>query len=227
MKRTVIPELLDTDSGTPEEIEASLADLRGINQRFGGVGTTQAMVERVADRVGTKSLSLLEVGAGAGFVPTAVRDRLNHRLAINVTLLDRVASHLKNGKPPVAPAVVGDAVALPFSDNSFDLVSCGLFAHHLSPEQIVAFVREGLRVCRRAVLINDLIRNPIHLGLVYAAYPLYRSRLTKHDAPASVRAAYTPREMRSLIAQTNAARVEISRHYLFRMGVVAWKSQHV
>lgn len=227
MRRTVIPELLDTDSGTAIEIEDSLADLRGINRRFGGIATTQAMVERVANRVGARSLSLLEVGAGSGDVPTAVRDGLEQRVAISVTLLDRVASHLRNGKPPVAPAVVGDAIALPFSDNSFDLVSCGLFAHHLSPQEIVEFVKEGLRVCRRAVLINDLIRNPIHLALVYAAYPLYRSRLTKHDAPASVRAAYTPSEISALIAQTSAARVEITRHYLFRMGVVAWKKPHV
>jgi len=47
--------------------------------------------------------------------------------------------------------------------------------------------------------------------------------LTRHDAPASVRAAYTPEEMRGLIAQTAAARVEILRHYLFRMGVIVWK----
>jgi hypothetical protein len=53
--------------------------------------------------------------------------------------------------------------------------------------------------------------------------PLYRSRLTRHDAPASVRQAYTVDEMQSLLAQTSAARVEIHRHYLFRMGVVAWK----
>jgi hypothetical protein len=53
--------------------------------------------------------------------------------------------------------------------------------------------------------------------------PLYRSRLTRHDAPASVRQAYTPEEMQTLLAQSSAARVEIHRHYLFRMGVIAWK----
>ena len=85
------------------------------------------------------------------------------------------------------------------------------------------FVNEALRVCRVAVLINDLVRHPLHLSLVYAGMPLYRSRLTRHDAPASVRQAYTVEEMQSLLAQTSAARVEIHRHYLFRMGVVAWK----
>ena len=120
-------------------------------------------------------------------------------------------------------AVAGDALALPFRSASFDLLSSTLFAHHLSPQELVQFVNEALRVCRVAVLINDLVRHPLHLSLVYAGMPLYRSRLTRHDAPASVRQAYTVEEMQSLLSQTSAARVEIHRHYLFRMGVVAWK----
>jgi hypothetical protein len=53
--------------------------------------------------------------------------------------------------------------------------------------------------------------------------PLYRSRLTRHDAPASVRQAYTPDEIRTLLEKSGAAKVEIQRHYLFRMAVTAWK----
>ncbi len=48
MKRVVIPELLDSDAGTPSEIAASLSDLNRINRWFGGVATTQFLVERVA-----------------------------------------------------------------------------------------------------------------------------------------------------------------------------------
>ncbi|HXP17969.1 MAG TPA: methyltransferase domain-containing protein [Terriglobales bacterium] len=221
MKRVVIPELLDTDSGTPAEVADSLADLHGINHRFGGVDTTEAMVARVARQVNAKSLSLLEVAAGTGYVPATVQQRLCHRgLQLDVTLLDRAPSHLGNG----VPAVVGDALELPFQDASFDLLSCNLFAHHLSPEELLQFAGEGLRVCRIALLINDLVRHPLHLALVYAAVPLFRSRLTRHDGPASVRRAYTPEELRALLAQTRAARVEIHRHYLYRMGVIAWKS---
>jgi hypothetical protein len=67
------------------------------------------------------------------------------------------------------------------------------------------------------------VRHPLHLALAYAGSPLYQSRLTRHDAPASVHQAYTSAEMRSLIAQTTVARVDLARHYLFRMGVIAWK----
>jgi len=221
MKRIPIAELLDSDAGTPDEVAASLADLRRINRWFGGTHTTRRMVKQIARTTNSASLSLLEVAAGSGDVPRATRDSLaGHGIRLDITLLDRVASHVGTG----ARSIVGDALALPFRDASFDLVGCGLFAHHLSPEQLVQFVTEGLRVCRRAVLINDLIRHPVHLAMVYAGSPLYRSRLTRHDAPASVRQAYTPREMVEILDQTAAVRIEIGRYYLFRMGVIVWKT---
>ena len=36
MRRVVVPELLDSDAGTPREVEGSLADLRMVNRFFGG-----------------------------------------------------------------------------------------------------------------------------------------------------------------------------------------------
>ncbi len=231
MKRQVISELLDTDSGTAAQISAALSDLRFINWAFGGVITTEAMIERAAEASGKHSFSLLEVAAGAGYVPQAVQRRLQAKgINLEVSLLDRAWSHLNGGRNGNSGngnkfrPVAGDALALPFAENSFDLVSCNLFVHHLSPEQTVQFVDEALRVCRTAVLINDLVRTSLHLALVYAGLPLFRSRITWHDAPASVKQAYTRSEMQTLLEQTQAARIEIRNHYLFRMGAIAWKA---
>ena len=221
MERKVIPELLDNDLGTPAEIAASLLDLRHINDWFGGTRTTAALLRQVSDKSGQPELSLLEVGAGAGDVPAAARrifEKDGRRL--RVTLLDRMGSHLPtNGVASVA----GDALQLPFLENTFDVVSCSLFAHHLEADELRQFVREGLRVCRQAVLINDLVRSPLHLALVYAGLPLFRSRITWHDAPASVRRAYTRQEMRQILQGLPAERITISKHYLYRMGVLVWK----
>ena len=162
MKRQPSHELLDSDAGSPREIAASLTDLRMFNRWFGGLTCTTSLVERVARDTGANSLSWLDVAAGAGYVARTVSENLSHRnLHLNVTLLDRSASHVGNG----GHSVVGDALALPFREGSFDLVSSELFVHHLSPDQVIQFVREGLRVCRRAFLINDLIRDPLHLPL--------------------------------------------------------------
>jgi len=160
------------------------------------------------------------VASGSGDVPQSCNRRLERGgVRLEITLLDRAPSHLRNGHR----AVAGDALALPFRDDSFDVVSCGLFAHHLGPADLVRFVNEALRVCRSAVLINDLVRSWMHLAFVYTGMPLYRSQLTRHDAPASVRQAYTVEEMRALLRQTRASREEIRRLYFFRMAVIVWK----
>lgn len=218
-------ELLDSDCGTPAEISGSLSDLRRINSWFGGVAVTESMVLRVSGEHRGASLSLLEVAAGDGTTPRKVQQRLLAcGIRLEVTVLDRAVSHLTGGLRRPIHRVAADALALPFSDSRFDLVSSCLFAHHFSPDALARAVNEALRVCRIAVLINDLVRSPVHLALTYAAYPLYRSRLTRHDAPASVRQAYTVEEMEQMLGRTAAAHVEIRRHYLFRMGAIAWKA---
>ncbi len=234
MRRVVIPELLDTDAGTAEEIAASLRDLRRINRCFGGVRTTRMMIERVARRTGGRELSLLEVAAGSGDVAIAVQRGLQARgVTLSVTLLDRSFKHLRHadvqphstdsGGSRGVRRIVGDALALPFARRSFDIVSCGLFVHHLEPGELQRFGREALRVCRVAVLMNDLRRSCISLALVHAGFPLFRSRLTRHDGPASVRRAYTMAELRAILRSVPAQQVEIRRRYLFRMGTIVWK----
>src|SRR5579864_5163180 len=222
MQRVNTAEILDSDACPPVEAEASLRDLCRINRWFGGVATTRNLIERVSSATREKSFSLLEVGAGFGEVSkTAGRQLERKGISLEVTDLDRVRSHLVRGNR----AVVADALELPFQCNSFDLVSCSLFAHHLEPAELAQFTREALRVSRCAVLINDLVRHPMHLALVYAGFAVMRSYVSRVDGLASVRRAYVPDEMQQILSSAAgpSARVEISRHFLFRLGVIAWK----
>ncbi len=220
MKRVVTPELMDAEAWTQPELGAALADLGRINRWFGGIGTMVSMLERVARRSEARTLSMLDVGGAGGDLAREAAKRLRRQgTELRVAVTDRAVSHLDRRMPGVA----GDAGALPFRDHSFDVVGCSLLVHHLEPAQVRQFVGEALRVCRLAVLINDLRRSPVHLALVYAGFPLYRSPLTRNDGPASVRAAYTPAEIRELLRDVRG-KIEVANHYLYRMAVIVWKS---
>jgi ubiquinone/menaquinone biosynthesis C-methylase UbiE len=221
MQRKVTEEILDSPSCPPDEIETSLGDIAAVNRRFGGVRTTRLLIERVAVQTGQKHFSLLEVGSARGELPRAVAQQLAaHGVTLDITDLDRSPSHLQRNHR----ALAADALALPFRDSKFDLVSCNLFAHHLEPEELQRFADEALRVSRYAVLINDLIRHPLHLALVYAGFPLMRSYVSRLDGVASVKRSYTQDEMWKILSANDSGRkIEISRHCLFRMGVILWK----
>jgi SAM-dependent methyltransferase len=220
MRRIDIPEILDSDSCPASEVEASLRDMGRINRWFGGVSTSLALIERVVRKTGRTRFSLLEVAAGGGEVPRTMARLLAQRgITFDITYLDRSHAHLVGG----GPSIVGDALALPFRDGVFELIGCSLFAHHLDPDSLKVFAAEALRVCSSAVLINDLVRHPLHLALVYAGFPLMRSPVSRVDGVASVRKAYTVEEMREMLAADPGHDVEIFPHYLYRMGVVLWK----
>lgn len=221
MQRQVRAELLDDDLGTPAELADSLRDLNHVNDWFGGTRATTRLIRHIADRTRATELSLLEIGAGLGHVPLAAKQRLAQRgLTLRVTLLDRLWTHLpRNG----VPAVSADAMQLPFRDGAFDVVSCSLLAHHFSPVSLPRLCEEALRVARRAVLLNDLVRSRLHLVLAHLALPVFRNHITRYDGIASVRAAYTVAEMKSLLRHAPAREIEFSRHFLYRMGVILWK----
>lgn len=220
MKRTVTPELLDLDDWAAPAIDTALGDLRRINRWFGGVSSMSEILARVASRAGLRRLSFLDVAGGSGEVAEGARERLHRRgIELEAVILDRAPSHLRSRLPGLA----GDAVALPFRDGAFDVVGSNLFVHHLDPAQARTFAQEALRVSRVAMVINDLRRSRLHLLLVHAGLPLFRSPMTHQDAPASVRAAYTIEEMLQILEGLPAAGIETSTHYLYRMGLIAWK----
>lgn len=233
MERRVIPELLDSDAGTPREIQDSLADLKTINRYFGGLHTMTGLISEVATKRQIKSLSWLDVAGATGDLAALTTESLCKRgIKLLPVLLDRMPGHMNTPTAPISggpprngryPLVAGDALALPFKAGSFDVVSSCLFVHHLEPAQVVQFTNEALRVARHAVLINDLIRHPLHVALAYAGYVLYRSRLTRHDAVASVRRAYTLDEIEDMLRRACASSVAVRRFFPFRMGVIAWK----
>ena len=113
MRRVNTPEILDSEQCPPEEIDRSLRDMSRINRWFGGVATTRKLIGRVAAATHQKRFSLLDVASGFGEVPRAAGEQLRPQgIALEITLLDRMRSHLLPGDH----SVVGDALALPFSE---------------------------------------------------------------------------------------------------------------
>jgi len=195
MVRLVASELMDDPQVDGAQLARNFDDIERANRWFGGV-------EPVLREVFARSTErLLDVGCGSADIPRAlVREARRRGRRLEVVALDRSESVLaiaraRSGDDPFLRFVCGDAAALPFPDASFDVATCNLALHHFEPAEAVAALRELRRVTRATPLVCDLRRSRLGLAAATTFATLFAtSRLTRHDAPLSVRRAYTPRE---------------------------------
>ncbi len=107
----------------------------------------QKFADVVTHALPDTTANVLEVGAGSG---EALRPLTEQRSSVRVTALDLSLSSLSNVRqrnPRRVAPLLGDALALPVRDKSFDAVVCFEVIEHLP--DVAAAVAEMLRVLKR------------------------------------------------------------------------------
>jgi ubiquinone/menaquinone biosynthesis C-methylase UbiE len=199
------------------ELDANLRDISFANAAFGGV----APVFRALRALGARRV--LDVGCGAADIPLAlVRESARNGMPMTVTCLDSsdqmlaIARAAAGGEPGL-DFVRGDGTALPFPDASYDAALCTLALHHFDPEPARALLRELRRVARLGPVVCDLRRSVPAFAGAWLWSRTSRNRLTRHDAPLSVRRAYTPAEALALAREAGWHQPRVRREPFFRM----------
>ena len=203
-------ELLDGPLDDPIALAGNLRDLRRLNRVTGG-GALSARAVRALGREAPVA-TLLDVGTGACDIPELlIADALRRHHPLHVTATDsrlEVLAAARAVRPgldavPGLTLAVADGLRLPYPDGSFDVAHASLVVHHLAPDEAIVFVRELRRVARSGIVVNDLDRSWTSLlGAWLLAHGIATSRYTRHDAPLSVRRAYTRREMTEVIRES-------------------------
>jgi ubiquinone/menaquinone biosynthesis C-methylase UbiE len=200
-------ELLDGPLDDRRALVGNLRDLARFNRRLGGIRLTASAVDALAP--GSAPLAVLDVGTGGADIPLALieRGRAQGRL-VRVTGIDSrpevlaaaaVADPRITGTGELA-LHVGDGLALPYPDDAFDIVHTSLLVHHLDPVPARTLLAEMARVARVGIVLNDLVRSRRSLLGAWLLTRALRNRFTRHDAPLSVRRAYTVSELTALLA---------------------------
>lgn len=231
MRRTTDrPELLDGPLDDAALLRGNLRDLRRINHRLGGIRLSAAALDALVGPGPTSPASmvpirLLDVGTGAADIPVALLRRSGAGRQrdgdawLRATGIDDRAEVLEAARALDSTLASlearglltlhqGDGRALPYPDDAFDIAHSSLVVHHLEPSGAVAMLREMARVASTGIIINDLLRGYLALAGAWAlTRVMTRNRYTRHDAPLSVRRAYSRVELRELLA---AAGLEVA-----------------
>lgn len=209
MRRSLdVEEFLDGPLDDPAALRGNLRDLERANRWLGGAALSAAGIAALAgDR---DALTVLDVGTGAADIPAALLARAardGRRLrVIGIDNRREILAAAVARQPRLAGTTglelqVGDGGALQFPDRSFDIAHASMVVHHLAPRAAVTLLREMGRVSRHGIVINDLVRGRgAWLGAWLLSHFATRNRYTRHDAPLSVRRAYTVGELTALVA---------------------------
>jgi SAM-dependent methyltransferase len=211
-------ELLDGPLDDRAALVGNLRDMARANRRLGGARLSAKAVDTLAP--GTADLRVLDVGTGGADIPLAFIERGRRAgRVVRVTGVDsrpEVLEAAALADPRVTATGelalhVADGRTLPYPDGSFDIVHTSMLVHHLDPEAARALLAEMGRVARVGIVVNDLVRSrPTWLGAWLLSHLVTRNRLTRHDAPLSVRRAYSVPE---LVGLTAAAGLRVERRF--------------
>lgn len=222
MRRVDAPELMDADDLPADTYAAVVRDLAKVNRVTLAVRPTLAFLARATAGRKRLRLRLLDVGFGDGDALRAVARWCAARGVeaelVGVDLNPRSEPAARSRTDPSLPIryVTGD-----YADQGggWDAVVSSLVAHHMTPAELVAFLR-WMEANARTWLVNDLHRH----GFAYRGWPLLAAvarwhPIVRHDGHVSIARSYRPDEWPPILAEAGVRTARVYRAFPFRLCV--------
>jgi 2-polyprenyl-3-methyl-5-hydroxy-6-metoxy-1,4-benzoquinol methylase len=216
-------EQMDAADLDPAVYQKVLHDLARVNRWTFTSHATLAFMRRAAD--GMARFRLLDVGFGDGDMLRAIARWAKRRgIAADLVGVDLNEQSVAAAKAETPPELAIDYRAGDYRDQDgpFDFVISSQVTHHMTDDQLAAFLRYMEDEARAGWLICDLHRH----GFAFWGFPLLARlilvhRIVREDGQLSVARSFRPAEWRAILADAgippDAAR--IVRRFPFRLCV--------
>lgn len=213
-------EWMDSPDFDPRQTADAFRFLVLVNRWFGGIrpllsffwGESQGWDRSTTYRI-------LDVGCGAGDVAVAlVRWSRRNGYHLHIDAIDKhvhtvdLARRRCQGYPEIS--VIHQDVFRPNS-RKHDYVHASQFLHHFPNGKVVSVVNHLAGLSRRKLVINDLVRAPLHYLSAWA-FTLLASPVSRHDARLSIRKGFKIDELGGLLTGGGRGDFFIERHFFFR-----------
>jgi ubiquinone/menaquinone biosynthesis C-methylase UbiE len=219
-QRSLRLERLDTGDYTLEEYAKWQDEIKLINRLLGDVRALRHSLIVDIEKEGKEKFSVLDVGAGSGELLQTIGNwscaKKKRARLVGLELNEQAAKSIQKNTSNVL-AVQGDALRLPFADDSFDYAISSLFTHHLKDGQVVSVLKEMSRVARARIFVIDLHRHPLAYHLYRTFGKLFLQKFTLEDGSLSILRSFRPNELKRLAEKANLEDVKVERRLAFRL----------
>jgi 2-polyprenyl-3-methyl-5-hydroxy-6-metoxy-1,4-benzoquinol methylase len=224
--RSTAEERMDTDCVDFDDYSRCLRDLSRVNTVTLTHRPVLAWLAR--ETAGLESFSLLDVACGHGDMLRRVRrwaDRRNITARLEGIDLNPWSTRAARAATPDDARITyhtGDAFAFEPDEGAVDFIVSSQFTHHLTDEQVVAFIRWMEAHARRGWYIADLHRHWFpYYGFGLLAWIARWHHFVLSDGRISIARSFVPDEWRRLVraAGLTEDEVAITWHMPFRLCV--------
>jgi 2-polyprenyl-3-methyl-5-hydroxy-6-metoxy-1,4-benzoquinol methylase len=218
-RRSTQQERMDTDCADFADYSRCLRDLSRVNTV---TMTHRPMLAWLAKRV-TGGFSVLDVACGHGDALRRIRARYpDARLTgIDLNPWATRAAQEAAGSAADINFINGDAFTY-VPATKFDFIITSQFAHHMTDEQIVGFLRWLMQHAARGWFISDLHRHFFpYYGFPLLARTVFWHRFVREDGQISIARAFTRKDWEELLRQAGITgqQAAITWHVPFRLCV--------
>lgn len=219
--RAQAEELMDADDLSAATYAAVVGDLARVNVVTMAARPTLDFLARAID--GRTHLRLLDVGFGDGDMLRRIARWADRRglttelvgIDLNPRSEQAATAHTPAGSG--IRYVTGDYADL--GGEPWDAIVSSLVAHHMSHDQLIAFLR-FMQANARAWFVNDLHRHGFaHFGFPILATLARWHPIVRHDGTLSIARSYRPAEWPPILAEAGIADARIFRAFPFRLCV--------
>lgn len=225
-QRSSETELMDDLELANDALRKNLDELEVINTYLGGnmvslMGLKRLLNSHQDRKNQTIRIADLGCGGGDGLRAMATWGRKNGwnfelvGIDANPFILDYARE--KTAQFPEIHFEQNNIFAPAFQEQQFDIITCSLFCHHFSNEELIDLFRSWNQQTHIGVIVNDIHRHYLAYHSIYWLTRLFRgSYLVKNDAPLSVLRAFHRTELEALMHQAAITPYSLSWKWAFR-----------
>lgn len=217
--RSQAEELMDADDLDAATYADVVGDLASVNTVTLARRPTLDFLARAT--AGRKTFRLLDVGFGDGDMLrriarwAAARGIEAELVGVDLNPRSEQAARAHGGD---IRYVTGDYADL--ADEPWDVIVSSLVAHHMSRDQLVAFLRFMERHASAGWFVNDLHRHGFaHWGFPILATLARWHPIVRHDGTLSIARSYRPDEWPPILAEADISAATVRRVFPFRLCV--------
>jgi SAM-dependent methyltransferase len=194
---------MDDLSHPPEEISRALADIKKVNRWLGGHGVSIQGLKPFLRPNGGAPVHILDMGCGNGDFLRYLGDYCRQKdLPVALSGWDRNPKSLEWGHQQDESGEIRfecrDILSFPPLPEGEVVIVCNLFLHHFTDAQILEIFKNWQDLGCRAIVVNDLNRNPLAYYLFHLFGFIFRlSRMARHDGLVSILRGFTRKDLKS------------------------------